>query len=789
MVEYVEFELGGRPVRLETGKLAKQASGSVELRSEDTVLLGTAMGSSNPRPDIDFFPLTCDYEERFYAVGKIPGSFPRREGRPGEKGILTSRLIDRPIRPLFPSGYRNDVQLMVMPLSSDQKVVPDVLAVIAASAALLISDIPFEEPVAAVRIGLIGGEMVVNPTYEQITESPLDLVVAGTRHAVTMVEAGANEVPEDQMIAAIMEAHRQVIRVCEAQLQLQQKAGKQKKVSQLFQLDPNMLQAVRQMAAGRVQETIRSADKAQREINVNLIQKEVIAALTPQFTEQAAYLAVAFDDVVKEEVRKMILTERTRIDGRSPTEIREITCEVGVLPRAHGSSIFTRGQTQVLNATTLGNLSDSQIVDTLAPERTKRYIHHYNFPAWSVGEARMARGPGRREIGHGALAERALLPMIPPETVFPYTIRLVSDVLESNGSTSMASTCASTLSLMDAGVPIKAPVAGIAMGLVTSEDNSQYTILTDIQGIEDHCGDMDFKVAGTEQGITALQMDIKSTGISDVILREALAQAKEARLFILEKMLASISEPRQDLAGHAPRVFIMKINPEKIGDIIGPGGKIIKKIQAETGAKIDIEQDGTVYIGSAESEGGNKARLMIEGLTQEPVIGQVYPGKVTGIQTFGAFLEIMPGKEGLLHISQMGSGHTDEVTLVVGDELSVRVIDIENGKIRLSRKGLMPGDDPDALPPLPERRPEGSGGSRGGDRGGRGGSGGGHGDRGRGGDRGGSDRGGDRGGSDRGGERSATQRNAGGGGPGNSGSSQPREGNVGATFRPRSPRG
>ena len=781
MIEYVEFELGGRMIRLETGKLAKQASGAVELRSEDTVLIGTAMGSSNPRPDIDFFPLTCDYEERFYAIGRIPGSFPRREGRPGEKGILISRLIDRPIRPLFPSGYRNDVQVMVMPVSSDQSVIPDVLAVIAASAALTISDIPFDGPVGAVRIGIINGAMVINPTYEQLAESILDLVVAGTKHAVTMVEAGAQEVDEEQVIAAISLAHKEIVGICEVQEKLREKAGKPKHMSHLFQLDPEMLSAMRELGSARVRETIKSSDKAVRERGVAAIKDEILPALSERFPAHAGYLEAAFDEILKEEVRSIILIDRQRVDGRTPTEIREITCEVGVLPRAHGSSIFTRGQTQVLNAVTLGNLSDAQVIDTLAPERTKRYIHHYNFPAFSVGEARQARGPGRREIGHGALAERALFPMIPPESKFPYTLRLVSDVLESNGSTSMASTCASTLSLMDAGVPIKAPVAGIAMGLITSDDNSQFTVLTDIQGIEDHCGDMDFKVAGTETGITALQMDIKSSGISEPILRQALDQARDARLFILDKMLAALPITRTQLSGHAPRVFIMQVNPEKIGEIIGPGGKIIKKIQAETGAKIDIEQDGTVYVGCADAEGGERARQMIEGLTREPNIGEVFEGKVTGIQTFGAFVEILPGKEGLLHISQMGSGHTEEVDLKMGDDVAVRVIDIENGKIRLSRKGLLPGENRDELPPIPEKRegdrPRSSG--RGGDRGhDRGGS--------RGGDRGHSDRGGSRGGdrgSDRGSERSrepSTDRAP--------AASPSPEGAVGASFRPRPPR-
>jgi polyribonucleotide nucleotidyltransferase len=789
MVEHVDFEIGGLSVRLETGKLAKQASGAVELRAGETVMLGTAMGSRSPRPDIDFFPLTCDYEERFYAVGRIPGSFPRREGRPGEKAILTCRLIDRPIRPLFPDGYRNDVMVNVMPLSSDQHVVPDVFAVIAASAALTISDIPFDGPVGAVRIGLVAGEMVVNPTYEQLAESTLDLVVAGTKHAVTMVEAGANEVPEDRVAEAILEAHRHIVGICEAQEQLREKAGKPKLVAQLFKLDPDMLQAVRDISAQRVAEAIRSSDKQVRESGVKAIQDEVLPGLAERFPEHAAYLALAFDQVVTDEVRQMVLTEKQRVDGRSTTEVREITCEVGVLPRAHGSSIFTRGQTQVLNAATLGSLSDAQIIDTLAPERTKRYIHHYNFPPFSVGEVRQSRGPGRREIGHGALAERALLAMIPPENVFPYTLRLVSDVLESNGSTSMASTCASTLSLMDAGVPIKAPVAGIAMGLITSEDNSQYAILTDIQGIEDHCGDMDFKVAGTQQGITALQMDIKSSGIPGHIFGEALAQARDARLFILGKMLAAISEPRHNLSEHAPRVFILHINPERIGDIIGPGGKIIKKIQADTGAKIDIEQDGTIYIGSSDSEGGEKARLTIEGLTREAEIGSVYGGRVTGIQTFGAFVEILPGKEGLLHVSQMGGAHNEQVELQLGDELLVKVLEIENGKIRLTRKGLTEDETQNAVQGLTEPRSERSGG---GSRGGRGGGDRGHSDRGDRGDRGG--RGGDRGHGDRGGSRGVHAEKAGrSGGPGGhsdaEGHGSPeRDAGIGATFRPRAPK-
>ncbi|HET6384989.1 MAG TPA: polyribonucleotide nucleotidyltransferase [Armatimonadota bacterium] len=777
MIEFVEFELGGRTVHLETGKLARQASGAVELRCDDTVLLGAVVGNKTPRPDIDFFPLTCDYEERFYAVGRIPGSFPRREGRPGEKGILTSRLIDRPIRPLFPSGYRNEVQITVMPVSSDQINMPDAYAVIAASAALTISEIPFEGPIGAVRMGLIDGEFIVNPTYQQVVESDLDLIVAGTKHAVTMVEAGANEVAEDQIAEAILQAHREIVKICEAQELLREKAGKPKMEVKLFGLNQEMLAATRQAASQRLQEALHG-DKQTRESAVKTIEHEVVEQISQEFPDEAAYAGVAFDEVVKDEVRKMILTERIRVDGRNPSEIRAITCEVGVLPRAHGSSIFTRGQTQVLNAVALGTLGDAQIIDTLAPERTKRYIHHYNFPSFSVGEARQNRGPGRREIGHGALAERALLPMIPPDNVFPYTIRLVSDVLESNGSSSMASTCASTLSLMDAGVPLKAPVAGIAMGLISSDDNSQYTILTDIQGIEDHCGDMDFKVAGTEKGITALQMDIKSSGITQEILRGALSQAREARLFILEKMLAALPEPRETLSMHAPRIYILHINPERIGEIIGPGGKMIKKIQADTGAKIDIEQDGTVYIACADAEGGQAARGMIEGMTKEADIGAIYQGKVTGIQSFGAFVEILPGKEGLLHISQMGPGHTEEVNLQLGEEVTVRVIDVENGKIRLSRKGLGPGEDPNNLPPLPERRPEG--GARSAERHGRG-----PGGRDRGGS-GGRDRGGsgDRGG--RGGGRGGHDSRSGHDSRGGQTPAEPaREGGVGATFRPR----
>ena len=628
-----ETTLGGRSFVVETGKMAKQANGAVLVRYGETVVLVTATASAEPREGVDFFPLTVDYEEKMYAVGKIPGGFIKREGRPAESAILNSRLIDRPIRPLFPEGYRNDVQIVATVLSVEQDNAPEIAGMIGASCALSISDIPFLGPIAGVRVGRIDGEFVINPTVAQREKSDLNLTVAGSYDAVMMVEAGANELSE---------------------------------------------------------EVVRDADKLRRDEHVAEVKaqaKEHFLELYPEMDMEIDYVLYK---TLKGIVRHMITHEKIRPDGRGLEEVRPISCEVGILPRTHGSALFTRGQTQILNVTTLGALGDEQVIDGIGDDTSKRYIHHYNFPGYSVGEARPMRSPGRREIGHGALAERALVPVIPSVEEFPYTLRLVSEVLESNGSSSMGSVCGSTLSLMHAGVPIKKPVSGCAMGLV--KDGDAYTILTDIQGMEDALGDMDFKVAGTPDGITAIQMDIKVDGLSREILAAALAQAKRGREFILSKMIECISEPNKELSPYAPRVNSMKIPTDKIRDVIGPGGKTIKKIIDETGVQIDIHDDGNVFITAVGAESAQKAQDMINALTAEVEVGAVYKGKVTRIMNFGAFVEILPGKEGLCHISQLAKERVGKVEDVVniGDELEVKVTEIDRqGRVNLSHKVLL----------------------------------------------------------------------------------------------------
>jgi len=645
-----------------------------------------------PKEEKDFFPLTCDYEERKYAVGKIPGGFVKRGGRPSEKAIVVSRLIDRPLRPLFPSGMRNDVQVIAMPLSYDPENPADVLAVVAASAALTVSDIPFGGPVGAVRMGRINGELIVNPSLDQQAESDLDLIVAGTKKAVTMIEAGANFVSEEVILDAIEKAHEVIKEQCRVQEELAEKAGTVKADVPLHKIDETILATIRSRFGDEIAQAIVQPDKAARETAIEDLKLDIVERLIDEFPEREVEVAEAAEKVVKEKVRSLILDEHRRPDGRKPDEIRPISCEVGLLPRVHGSGLFTRGQTQVLTTLTLGSLDDAQIVDTLEEDGEKRYMHFYNFPPYSVGEVRMLRAPGRREVGHGALAERALKPVIPAQEEFPYTLLLMSEVLESNGSSSMASVCGSTLALMDAGVKIAAPVAGIAMGLVT--DAERYQILTDIQGMEDFSGDMDFKVAGSRDGITALQLDTKIEGVPMHVLREGLEQARKARLFILDKMLETIPEPRENLSPYAPRVFIVLIHPDKIGDVIGPGGKVIKKIEAETGASLDIEQDGHVYITSVDAEGGERAKKWVEDLTREVRVGETYVGKVTRVERYGAFVEILPGKDGLLHISEMADRRVERTEDVapLGAEVVVKVIGIdEEGKIRLSMKGLAEG--------------------------------------------------------------------------------------------------
>ena len=685
-----EMQLGGRPLIIESGKMAKQAGGAVLVRYGDTAVLVAATASKEPREGIDFFPLTVDYEEKLYSVGKIPGGFIKREGRPSESSILASRLIDRPIRPLFADGFRNDVQIVATVLSVEQDNAPDITAMIGASCALSISDIPFEGPIAGVRVGLINDEFILNPTTAQQNESELNLVVAGSYDAVMMVEAGANELSEEVILNAIIFGHDAIKTIIEFQNKIVAEIGKEKRQMKLFEIPEEIITDVKDYALEKLDKALRNPDKLAREAEVSEIKADVAMFFAEKYPDDAKNIQLTLQKIVKSLVRKMITIEKIRPDGREIEEVRPVSCEVGLLNRTHGSGLFTRGQTQILTITTLGALGDEQILDGLGVEESKRYMHHYNFPAFSVGETRPSRGPGRREIGHGALAERALVPVLPSTEEFPYTLRLVSEVLESNGSSSMGSVCGSTLSLMNAGVPIKRPVSGVAMGLV--KDGDYYTILTDIQGLEDALGDMDFKVAGTTKGITAIQMDIKIDGLTRDILKDALAQANRGRSNILNKMLEVISEPSKELSPFAPRIITMKINPDKIRDVIGPGGKIIKKIIDETGVSIDIQDDGNVFIAAVDVEAGNKAVNIIESLVREVEIGGVYNGKVTRLMAFGAFVEILPGKEGLVHISQLALERVEKVEDVVsvGDEIMVKVTEIDRqGRINLSRKDLL----------------------------------------------------------------------------------------------------
>lgn len=682
--------LGNREFVIETGKMAKQANGAAFVRYGDTIVLVTATASAEPREGIDFFPLTVDYEEKMYAVGKIPGGFIKREGRPSETAILSSRLIDRPIRPLFPDGFRNDVQIVATVLSVDQDNPPEIAALIGASAALSISDIPFQGPIAGVHVGYIDGQFIINPTVEQREKSALNLTVAGSHDAVMMVEAGANELPEDIILDAIMFGHVEIKKIVEFQQKMVEECGKEKRDVKLFQPSEELIDQIRTYAYDRLNTAVRDDDKLRRDEHIATIKEETLEHFLVDYPDDSMSISAVLHNLIKEIVRKMISHEKIRPDGRAVDEVRPVSCEVGLLPRAHGSGLFTRGQTQILTVTTLGPLSDEQVIDGIGTQTSKRYIHYYNFPGYSVGEARPMRSPGRREIGHGALAERALAPMIPSEDKFPYTIRLVSEVLESNGSSSMGSVCGSTLSLMNAGVPIKKPVSGVAMGLV--KDGDDYTILTDIQGMEDALGDMDFKVAGTKDGVTAIQMDIKLKGITRDILAAALAQAKRGRAHILSIMLDTIAEPTAELSPYAPRVTAMKIPVDKIRDVIGPGGKVIKKIIEDTGVQMDIEDDGTVRITSVDQVGAKKAVQIVKNLTKDVEIGTVYKGKVTRIMNFGAFVEVLPGKEGLCHISQLAKSRVGKVEDVVhvGDELDVKVVEIDKqGRINLSHKVLL----------------------------------------------------------------------------------------------------
>lgn len=690
MNEVFKTEWAGRPLVIETGKFAKQASGAVMVRYGDTAVLVTATGAKKPREGTDFFPLTVDYEEKLYSVGKIPGGFVKREGRPGESAILNARLIDRPIRPLFDKGVRNDVHVVATVLSVDQDNAPEMAAMLGASAALSISNIPFEGPIAGVKVGRVNGNFVINPTVQQREESDLMITVAGTDDAILMVEGGAQEIPEETVLDAIMFGHEEIRRLVAFQREMVAKVGKEKLVYDVHKVDEVIAQAVEDYAAENLKNAIFDKDKQTREAHMDEVKEEARAHFEDIYPEQMADVGMALDALTKRIVRRMISVDKIRPDGRALNEIRPITCEVGLLARTHGSALFTRGQTQALTVTTLAPLSEKQTIDDVSERTEKRYIHQYNFPSYSVGETRPTRGPGRREIGHGALAERALVPVIPSEAEFPYALRVVSEILESNGSSSMASVCGSTMSLMNAGVPIKAPVAGIAMGLV--KDGEDYAILTDIQGMEDALGDMDFKVAGTEQGVTAIQMDIKVDGLSREILASALQQAHEGRHFILGKIAECITEPAKDLSPYAPRIITMQIKVDQIRTVIGPGGKTINGIIDATGVKIDIEEDGTVYIASVDGEGGKKAVEMIERLVKEVKPGEVYLGKVTRLMKFGAFVEVLPGKEGLVHISQLAKERVEKVEDVVnvGDEIMVKVTEIDKqGRINLSRKALL----------------------------------------------------------------------------------------------------
>lgn len=683
-------DFGGRTLTIETGKIAKQANGAVLVRYGETAVVVAATGTDTPREGVDFFPLTVDFEEKMYAVGKIPGGFLRREGRPAETAILTSRLIDRPIRPMFPDGYHNDVQIVCTAVSVDPDNAPDIPAMIGASCALSISDIPFEGPIAGVRVGLIDGQFIVEPTVEQAKVSELNLAVAGTKDAILMVEAGAKEVSEEVMLDAIWFAHGEIKKLVEFQEKIQAEVGKPKMDFEVYTPPEELAKEIEAYGEPKIHDALMDPDKLHRDKMVSEAKEEILAHFTELYPDNEIDIAHVVAKLVKRVFRHIITVDKIRPDGRALDEVRPISCEVGLLARPHGCSLFTRGQTQVLNCLALAPLREAQNLETLAGDIQKRYIHHYNFPPYSVGETKPLRSPGRREIGHGALAERALLPVIPSEEEFPYTIRLVSEVLESNGSSSMASTCASTLSLMDAGVPIKAPVSGVAMGLVKEGEN--FTILTDIQGLEDANGDMDFKVAGTSKGITAIQMDIKVDGLTKDILQAALAQAKKGRAFILGKMLECIAEPRKQLKKYAPKITTIKVNPEKIKDIIGPGGKIIKKIVEDTGAQIDINDDGTVYIAAADSESADAAIKTIQDITTEPEVGKIYTGKVTRIMNFGAFVEFMPGREGLVHISQLAKERVEKVEDVVnvGDEIVVKLVEIDSkGRLNLSRKACL----------------------------------------------------------------------------------------------------
>ncbi len=689
MHQIFETTFQNRKLKAEVGKYALLSNGSVLISYGDTYLLVNANSTAEPKEGIDFFPLSVDYEERLYAVGKIPGGFIKREGRPTEKAILSARAIDRSIRPLFPKGYFNDVQVVCTVLSVDADNSPEILAINGASLALCLSDIPFNGPLGGVLVGRIDGKLIVNPTLEEREKSDLSLTVCATKERVMMIEAGGDEIPEDIMYEAIMLGFEACKESIAFQEEVMAKVGKEKKIPELYKVPENIEAEVNAFAYDELFEAMRCSNKEERQEKVDIIKDKIFTHFEEIYPDNLKDIDNVIYNMQKSQVRKMVLSDKIRPDGREFDEIRPLTSDVDILPRTHGSGVFQRGQTQVLTVATLGALGDVQVLDGLSEEVSKRYMHHYNFPPYSVGEVRFMRGPGRREIGHGALAEKALEPVIPSETEFPYTIRLVSEVISSNGSTSQASVCASTLALMDAGVPLKRPVAGIAMGLVTNDDASEFEVLTDIQGIEDFFGDMDFKVAGTEKGITAIQVDTKISGIPEDIIKETIAKAKIARMKILDNMLETIPQPKSDLSPYAPRILSMNINPDKIRDVIGPGGKTINKIIAETGVKIDIEDDGRLFICAPNTESANNARAIIEGIVKEVEKGEIYLGKVNRITAFGAFVEVLPGKEGLVHISKLAHERVNKVedVISVGDEILVKVMEIDQqGRINLSRK-------------------------------------------------------------------------------------------------------
>lgn len=691
MEKIFQYDLSGMPLTVSVGKLAEQANGACLMTYGETVILVTATASSQPRDGIDFFPLSVEYAEKSYSVGKIPGGFIKREGRPSEKAVLNSRLIDRPIRPLFPEGYRNDVQIIASVLSVDPETSPEIVAMIGSSIALSISDIPFNGPTGSVNVGMIDGEYIINPNGEQRKNSDINLTVSGTEEAIMMVEAGSNFVTEKQMLDAILFGHEEIKKICRFIKGIQEEIGLPKLEVEVAEIDAELRAEVEAFASELIVNAMNNADKMVRQSETDIAVKAIKEKFAEVYPDNKSDIATIIDEVISKEFRRQVLIEKVRPDGRAFDEVRPISTEVGLIPRTHGSGLFTRGQTQVLSLLTLGSTSDVQIIDDLGEETSKRYIHHYNFPPFSVGDTRPVRSPGRREIGHGALAEKALLPVIPSEEEFPYTIRIVSEVLSSNGSSSQASVCGSSLALMDAGVPIKKPVAGIAMGLV--KEGEHISILTDIQGLEDHLGDMDFKVAGTDEGITAIQMDIKIGGIDEAVLTDALEEARKGRMHILGKMNEAITEPRTELSKYAPLIFTMSINPEKIGEVIGPGGKMINKIIEETAVKIDIDDDGKIFVVADSREHADRAMDMINEIVKEVEVGEIYEGIVKNITNFGAFVEVLKGKEGLLHISNIAHNRVAKVedVLKLGDVVKVKVMGVDKqGKIDLSRKILLP---------------------------------------------------------------------------------------------------